>query len=106
MMKADELYKKEFGDAKSVPKKSVIRLLQHFGRVLHIERKERLKIIDLVPENMPLYKDSDLWQIRSDNMKDVIYQQKATETFSEFIERVHSMIATEQKGGQSERHIR
>jgi hypothetical protein len=80
--------------------------MQHFGRVLHIERKERLKIIDLVPENMPLYKDSDLWQIRSDNMKDVIYQQKATETFSEFIERVHSMIATEQKGGQSERHIR
>ena len=37
-MKAEELYQKEFGNAESVPKESVIRLLKHFGKVLQMER--------------------------------------------------------------------
>jgi len=39
-MTPEELYKKEFGDADSVPKESVIRLLQHFAKVLQIERQQ------------------------------------------------------------------
>lgn len=42
-------------------------------------------------ENRPLYKDSGLWQIRSDDMKEVLYQQQAGEDFYDFIERVFSV---------------
>ena len=45
------------------------------------------------PENLPLYKDSGLWQVRSDNMEDVLFQQELNEEFSEFIERVINNIA-------------
>lgn len=38
-MTSEELYKKEFGNAESIPKESVIRLLKHFARVLEGERK-------------------------------------------------------------------
>jgi hypothetical protein len=34
-MTAEELYEKEFGDAESIPKESVIRLMKHFGKALH-----------------------------------------------------------------------
>jgi len=37
-MTAEELYEKEFGNADSIPKESVIRLLRHFGKVLDVER--------------------------------------------------------------------
>lgn len=46
------------------------------------------KINELLP-NRPLYKDSGLWQIRSDDMEDVLYEQEVDETFIEFIERAH-----------------
>lgn len=39
------------------------------------------------PENRPLYKDSGLWQMRSDDMQDVLVQQKVNESDAEFIER-------------------
>jgi len=42
-MTAEELYQKEFGDADSVPKESVIRLLQHFAKVLKMEREQSLR---------------------------------------------------------------
>lgn len=38
-MKPEELYKKEFGDAESIPKESVIRLLNHFSKALKMERQ-------------------------------------------------------------------
>lgn len=41
-----------------------------------------------LPENRPLYKDSGLWQVRSDDMEDVLYQQDVNETFLQFINRV------------------
>lgn len=54
-MTLEELYKKEFGDADSVPKESVIRLLQHFAAVLKKEREEvnNLNIPD-VSGSLPL----------------------------------------------------
>jgi len=39
------------------------------------------------PENRPLYKDSGLWQMRTDDMEDVIIQQGVNESDAEFIER-------------------
>jgi len=39
------------------------------------------------PENRPLYKDSGLWQMRPDDMEDVIIQQGVNESDAEFIER-------------------
>lgn len=41
-----------------------------------------------LPENMPLYKDSGLWQVRSDDMEEVVFQQGVEEPFEKFIERV------------------
>ena len=42
-MKAEELYEKEFGNADSIPKESVIRLLKNFARVLQLERDKALR---------------------------------------------------------------
>ncbi len=47
-----------------------------------------LTMLDNLPENMPLYRDSGLWQIRNDDMEEVVFQQGAEETFEKFIERV------------------
>lgn len=49
---------------------------------------ELIDMIDNIPENRPLYKDSGLWQVRSDDMEEVYYQQKVNESFCEFIKRV------------------
>ena len=49
---------------------------------------ELTDMIDNIPENRPLYKDSGLWQIRSDDMEEVIFQQGVNESFYEFIKRV------------------
>lgn len=40
-----------------------------------------------LPENRPLYKDSGLWQIRTDDMEDVIFEQGVNESFFDFIKR-------------------
>ena len=45
-------------------------------------------VINNLLENRPLYKDSGLWQIRSEDMNEVLYQQDVNETFIEFINRV------------------
>lgn len=39
------------------------------------------------PENRPLYKDSGLWQMRSDDMEEVIIQQGVNEKDADFIAR-------------------
>jgi hypothetical protein len=46
-------------------------------------------LMDL-PENRPLYKDSGLWQIRNDDMEEVLYQQDVNEDFSAFIFRAYT----------------
>jgi len=48
-----------------------------------------------LPENHPFYKDSGLWQMRSDDMKTVLVQQKHNESLSSFIA---SCIEYEAKG--------
>ena len=49
----------------------------------------RFEKINELPTNRPLYKDSGLWQIRSDDMEDILYQQEVNETFMDFISRAH-----------------
>lgn len=39
------------------------------------------------PESRPLYKDSGLWQMRSDDMDDVMVEQEVNEPFDAFIRR-------------------
>jgi len=41
-MKAEDFYKKHYGDSESVPKEKVIELLKTFSRALSIERDLRL----------------------------------------------------------------
>jgi len=44
-------------------------------------------LFDGLPENYPLYKDSGLWQMRSDDMEEVWVQQKVNETSNDFLKR-------------------
>ena len=43
------------------------------------------EILNALPENKPLYKDSGSWQIRSDDMETVIFQQGVNESFRSFL---------------------
>lgn len=42
-------------------------------------------LLDSLPQNIPLYKDSGLWMFRSDDMEDVLMTQEPDETFRDFI---------------------
>lgn len=42
-------------------------------------------LIDCLPENRPLCKDSGLWQIRTDDMENVYFEQNCNETLRGFI---------------------
>lgn len=42
-------------------------------------------LIDCLPQNRPLYKDSGLWQVRTDDMGNVFMQQNCNETLRGFI---------------------
>ena len=42
-------------------------------------------LIDCLPQNRPLYKDSGLWAIRTDNMENVYITQNCNETLRGFI---------------------
>ena len=50
---------------------------------------ELLTMIENIPPNRPLYKDSGLWQIRSDDMEEVIFEQEVNEPFFQFIKRAY-----------------
>ncbi len=55
-------------------------------------------LLDLLPENLPLYKDSGLWQLRTDDMEDVICSQGANEAFRPFIERCLAQFVKDEEG--------
>ncbi|MCK4621273.1 MAG: hypothetical protein KAT62_03560 [Desulfuromonadales bacterium] len=43
--------------------------------------------INDMPENMPLIKDSGLWMLMDEGMREVVMQQGVNESFGGFIER-------------------
>lgn len=43
------------------------------------------KLIDCLPENVVLYKDSGMWQFMSDDMERVLLHQEPADTFRSFI---------------------
>ena len=47
------------------------------------------EMLNELPDNRPLYMDSGSWQIRSDNMEDVLYQQATNESLYNFIKRCY-----------------
>lgn len=53
------------------------------------------QLINILPENRPLYKDSGLWQIRTDDMENVYMNQKSSESFKEFLIRYIEFIQEE-----------
>lgn len=65
-MTAEELYQKEFGNADSIPKESVIRLLRHFAKAIKLEREQALRIHDVVGQSeqlCPKCNSADLFDI-------------------------------------------
>ena len=44
-------------------------------------------VLDCLPKNLPLYNDSGLWQILTDEMEYVILSQEVNESLREFIDR-------------------
>jgi hypothetical protein len=47
-----------------------------------------LENIESLRANLTLYKDSGLWQVRTDDMETVLHQQDVNESFYDFISRV------------------
>lgn len=54
------------------------------------KESELSQMINELPGNRPLYQDSGSWQIRSDDMENVIFEQGVNESFYDFIKRAHS----------------
>lgn len=52
---------------------------------------ELATMLENLPQNRPLYKDSGRWQIRSDNMDEVTFEQDVNESFFDFIKRVYEV---------------
>lgn len=50
---------------------------------------ELATMLENLPQNRPLYKDSGLWQIRSDDMEDVLFAQGVNESLFDFIKRAY-----------------
>ncbi len=50
------------------------------------------KMLDELPSNRPIYMDSGLWQIRSDDMETVLFQQGSDEVTPNFFRRVAKEI--------------
>lgn len=48
---------------------------------------ELTEMLENIPPNRPLYKDSGIWQIRTEDMSGVIFQQGVNESFFDFIKR-------------------
>lgn len=46
-------------------------------------------MLENLPQNRLLYCDSGLWQVRTEDMEEVLFQQKSSEGFYEFIQRVY-----------------
>lgn len=62
-------------------------------------RNELVVIDSLVvdfPQNKPLYKDSGLWQLRTDDMEDVLVQQDVNESFRSFLIRCNEINVKEE----------
>ncbi len=59
----------------------------------HSTNCELVQIMHNLPENAPLYKDSGLWQVRTDDMQEVIAQQTANESFEDFIRRYSDAVS-------------
>lgn len=57
--------------------------------------EQLVETLNDLPENMPLYKDSGLWSVRSDDMQDTICQQGCNESFTDFIERYGQQVIQE-----------
>ena len=52
---------------------------------MNLENFELETLINALPQNRPLYKDSGLWQVRTDDMENVYMQQTCNETFKQFV---------------------
>jgi hypothetical protein len=52
---------------------------------MNLENFELETLLNALPQNRPLYKDSGLWQVRTDDMENVYMQQTCNETFTQFI---------------------
>jgi len=57
-----------------------------------MELNKFIEILDSLPENTPLYKDSGLWQVRTDDMDLIICDQRVNESFPDFILRYKEEI--------------
>jgi hypothetical protein len=56
--------------------------------IAELIKSEVEEISSNFPTNLPLYKDSGSWQLRTEDMEDVIEQQGVNESFYSFIKRI------------------
>jgi hypothetical protein len=73
-----------------LPKMDDLKLFIHnqkSKKTMYYANLDLQALIEELPQNRPLYKDSGLWQVRTDDMEDVLCQQTANETLSQFLVR-------------------
>lgn len=69
---------------------TLFRLLQaekQASKSEYIQPVQMIEMLENLPQNRPLYKDSGSWQIRTDDMEEVLYHQAANESFFDFIKK-------------------
>lgn len=63
------------------------------------ERYDTDDLIDCLPQNRPLYKDSGLWAIRSDDMENIYMTQNCNESLRGFVIRYLEWLEEHSQAG-------
>lgn len=94
LVEANEGLRKELSEIFHAPSTEELRELirKHGCHTVSTKKEQKQSNLELMleelPENRPLYKDSGSWQVRSDDMEDILFDQEVNETFFDFIKRV------------------
>ena len=65
---------------------------------MNLESRKLEHLLDVLPENRPIYKDSGLWHIMEDDMSSTYITQMVNEPLKDFVIRYLRLIKSENKG--------
>lgn len=55
------------------------------SKKLSLTNYELEDLLECLPQNRPIYKDSGLWQVRTDDMENIYMNQNSNESFKDFL---------------------
>jgi tRNA(His) 5'-end guanylyltransferase len=69
---------------------------------MNLETFELENLINALPQNRPLYKDSGCWAVRTDDMENEYMSQRHNETFKQFLIRYLEWVLEYEKDNEEE----